>query len=631
MRLALLIALLFWIGDSLLDGLYFEGTGYRGEFIPDEPRELWMRPLLVTALIVFGGVVQRLLNRRMEDQARLVLAGKVFENAADAILITDGHNNILDVNPAFEQITGYRKQEVLGRNPRMLKSGKHDAAFYRDMWGRLLETGHWEGEVWDRRKNGVLYPKWMSVTAVRHEGQLSSFVALFRDISHFKQTEQRLQQLAHYDSLTGLANRSLLNAHLEQAIHLARRNDWQVAVIFIDLDHFKEVNDSLGHSAGDRLLSAVAGRLREQVRESDLLARLGGDEFVIVLEKVSDTASVVRLLEKIGCVVAQPYMLEGYELIVTASMGIGIYPFDGADRELLLRNADSAMYHAKSEGRGCWSFYSDDMNRQTHRRLQLTAGLRCAVEREQLMLVYQPQVDMHSGGVSGMEALVRWRHPELGVVSPAEFIPLAEDTGVIEDIGEWVLAESCRQFRTWQAEGLAPQRVSVNVSARQFKSARFVKTVERVLADTGMDASALELEITENLLVRSDARLLQDMLYLCGLGIRFSIDDFGTGYSSLGYLKRLPVAAIKADRSFVRDVPGDRDGVAILSAMISMAHKLKLRVIAEGVETEAQLSFLRAQDCDELQGYLFSRPLAAPDMEGMLRAEHRSVAAVTPA
>jgi diguanylate cyclase (GGDEF)-like protein/PAS domain S-box-containing protein len=617
-----LLALLFWVGDSVLDGIFFENTGYYSELVPDDPKELWMRLLLVTVMLGFGIVVQLLVNRRSQDQARLRLAATVFESAADAILVTDGRNRILDVNPAFEQITGYSKAEVLGRNPRVLKSGKHDAPFYQAMWNKLLESGHWEGEIWDRRKDGSLYPKWMSLVAVQHDDRVSRFVAIFRDISSFKKTEQQLQRLAHYDSLTGLANRTLLNAHLEQAIHLAQRNAWQLAVVFLDLDHFKEINDSLGHSAGDRLLSAVAARLREQIRESDLIARLGGDEFVIILPKISDTASVAGVLEKIRLVLAQPFVLQGYELSVTASMGVSVYPADGGDQEFLLRNADAAMYHAKNNGRAAWSFYSTDMNRQTRRRLQLSAGLRQAVDQQQFMLLYQPQVDVKTGRISGIEALIRWLHPELGVVSPVEFIPLAEDTGLIEEVGEWVLAEACRQYRAWHQQCLNPARISVNVSARQFKSGRFVNTVERVLGHTGMDPRCLELEITETLLVRGDARLLQDMHELRALGIRFSIDDFGTGYSSLSYLKRLPVSSLKADRSFVRDVCDDSDDKAILAAMISMAHNLNLRVVAEGVETEEQLEFLRTQNCDELQGFLISRPVDAARIELLLHGPH---------
>ena len=620
---AVLAALLFWVGDSLLDGIFFEGTGYYAELIPDEPKELWMRLLLVTVLLGFGIVVQLLVNRRMEDQLRLRLAATVFESAADAIVVTDSRNNILDVNPAFERATGYSKAEVLGCNPRILKSDKHEAPFYQAMWRQLLDRGHWEGEIWDRRKDGSLYPKWMSITVVRQADQASSFVAISRDISRFKKTEQQLQRLAHYDALTGLANRTLLNAHLEQAIHLAHRNAWQLAVVFIDLDHFKEINDSLGHGAGDRLLTAVAARLREQIRESDLIARLGGDEFVIILSKISATAPVAGVLEKIRLVLAQPFVLESYELSVTASMGVSVYPADGSDRELLLRNADAAMYHAKDAGRDGWSFYSTDMNRQTRRRLQLSTGLRQAVQQQQFMLVYQPQVNLETGRISGIEALIRWQHPELGVVSPAEFIPLAEDTGLIEEVGEWVLAEACRQYRAWHHRRLNPARISVNVSARQFKSGRFPKIVQRVLGHTGMDPRCLELEITESLLVRGDARLLHDMRELRALGIRFSIDDFGTGYSSLSYLKRLPVSSLKADRSFVHDVPDDSDNVAILAATISMAHNLNLEVVAEGVETDAQLEFLRAQGCDELQGFLISRPLDAASIEPLLHADHR--------
>jgi diguanylate cyclase (GGDEF)-like protein/PAS domain S-box-containing protein len=613
------LAALFWLGDSLLDGLFFEGTGYFDELMPDDPKELWMRAIVVTGVVLFGYVVQMLINQRDRDQRRLRLSGTVFKTASDAIMVTDADNRIIDLNPAFERITGYSRDMVLGRNPRILKSGKHDAAFYASLWEQLLATGYWEGEVWDRRRNGEIYPKWMNITTIRTHGRVSNFIATFRDISASKEAEMELETLAHYDSLTGLANRSLLTARLEQAVHLARRNNWQLGLIFIDLDHFKEINDSLGHSAGDRLLTEVAKRLRDQLRESDTVARLGGDEFVILLERLSGTSAIAELLAKIKAVLAAAFTLDSYGLYVTASMGISIYPDDGEDAEMLLRNADSAMYHAKKEGRDGWSFYSNEMNLQTRRRLQLTGGLHHAVENNEFTLFYQPQIELVTERISGIEALLRWQHPEFGEVSPEEFIPLAEDTGVVEQIGEWVLTEACRQFRSWRDEGLSLPKVTVNVSARQFKSGRLVDTVESILKNVGMKPHCLGLEIRESLLVKSDVRLLNDMQRLCDLGVGFSLDDFGTGYSSLSYLKRFPVSNLTADHSFVRDIPDDKDDMAITAAIISMAHNLNMRVIAEGVETKEQLVFLQEKGCDEVQGYLISRPLPAADIELFLR------------
>jgi len=617
---AIALSILFWLGDSLLDGIFFENTGYFSELWPNEPKELWMRCLLVSGITLFGIFAQITINRREKDRQQLLLASAVLQHSNDAILVSDAEMRIVDVNPAFERTTGYSREEVLGKNLRLFSFSEHDNDFFRAFWDQLTRTRSWEGEIHDRRKSGEVYPKWMSVTTISDSaGDISHYVANFRDISEIKATEKRLEHLAHYDTLTDLPNRSLLIVRLEQALSLAHRNQWTLAVIFIDLDHFKEVNDSLGHSTGDRLLTEVGKRLLHCVRESDTVARLGGDEFVIVLDNVANPGVVSEILGKLKDTLGRPVCLDGYELFVTASMGISLFPGDGQDAEVLLRNADSAMYHVKKEGRNHWGFYSERMNEQSRRRLQLTSGLRHAIEKNQFSLVYQPQLALATRSVCGAEALVRWEHPELGMISPLEFIPLAEDTGIIEEIGEWVLHEVCRRIVAWCDKGLCLPRISVNVSARQFNSTNFIECVEQLVQEHRLAPGCLDLEITESLLVRTDARLLNDMQRLCDIGVVFSVDDFGTGYSSLSYLKRFPISMIKADRSFVRDIPDDRDDIEITAAIISMSHKLNIRVIAEGVETLQQLAFLSEQGCDEIQGYLCSRPLSKAAFEAFIK------------
>jgi diguanylate cyclase (GGDEF)-like protein/PAS domain S-box-containing protein len=617
---AIALSILFWVGDSVLDGLFFEKSGTFSELWPDDHKELWMRCLLITGILLFGIFAQVTFNRQEQARQKLLLAGAVLQHSNHAILVTDAETRIVDVNPAFERITGYTRDEVLGKTPKFISSGEHDTDFYRVFWEQLARTGSWEGEIYDRKKSGQTYPKWMSVTTINDSaGGVSHYIASFRDISEIKATEKRLEELAHYDSLTGLPNRSLLIARLEQALRLSHRNHWTLAVIFIDLDHFKEVNDSLGHSTGDRLLTEIGKRLRHCVRESDTVARLGGDEFVIVLDNVANPASVSEVLGKLKDTLGAPIFLDGYELFVTASMGISLYPQDGRNPEVLLGNADSAMYHVKKEGRNHWGFYSERINEQSHRRLQLTNGLRRAIEKNQISLVYQPQLDLATRRISGAEALIRWEHLELGMISPLEFIPLAEETGIIEAIGEWVLHEAGRQFTVWRDNGLCMPRLSINISARQFNNTNFIERVEHLVKEYRLAPGCLDLEITEGLLVHTDERLLIHMQRLHDIGVGFSIDDFGTGYSSLSYLKRFPISRIKADRSFVRDIPNDSDDIEITAAIISMSHKLNLRVIAEGVETAQQLAFLSEQGCDEIQGHLFSRPLSPAAFEAFIK------------
>ncbi|MBW8459028.1 MAG: EAL domain-containing protein [Thiobacillus sp.] len=557
------------------------------------------------------GTLQDITELKLAEEA-LRLYANVFEHSGEAILITDSEKRILAVNPAFTRLTGYAIDEIRGENPNVLASGQTPDETYCAMWTALEKTGYWQGEVVDRRKDGSLYPKWLSISVVRDvEGNISHYTASFTDITERKQAEAHISQLAYHDTLTGLLNRFSLNSQMEQALATARRERHAVAVMFLDMDRFKTINDTLGHAVGDELLIMVAQRLRESVRESDIVARLGGDEFVVVLTEVEDATAAARLADKILHVLAQPYLIGKNELHSAVSIGLAFYPDDGEDGETLIKNADIAMYYAKSQGRNNIQFFTAEMNRITLKRLKLDHELRVAMETKQFELHYQPQLDSRDGRIVGVEALVRWRHPHEGLIPPAEFIPLAEETGLILQLGEWVLDEACRQLRAWRDEGLADVTMAVNLSAHQLHAPALLAQVAHTLKKHGLRGADLELEITESVAMHDPAASISKLKALRGLGVRLSIDDFGTGYSSLSYLKLLPIHTLKLDQSFVRDIETDSNDVTICTATIALAHNLGLAVIAEGVETEAQRLLLTAHQCDFMQGYLFSKPLPA--------------------
>ena len=557
------------------------------------------------------GTVQDITELKLAEEA-LRLYANVFEHSGEAILITDSDKRILAVNSAFTRLTGYAIDEIRGKNPNILASGQTPDETYQSMWAALGEAGYWQGEVLDRRKDGTHYPKWISISVVRDvEGNISHYIASFTDISERKQAEAHISQLAYHDILTGLLNRFSLNSQLEQALAMAHRDQRALAVMFLDMDRFKTINDTLGHAVGDKLLITVAKRLRESVRESDIVARLGGDEFVVVLTEVEDATAVARLADKILQVLAQPYLIGKNALHSAASIGLAFYPDDGEDGETLMKNADTAMYHAKSQGRNNIQFFTAEMNQITLKRLKLDHDLRMAMETKQFELHYQPQLDSRDGRIVGVEALVRWRHPHEGLISPAEFIPVAEETGLILQLGEWVLDEACRQLRAWREEGLADVTMAVNLSAHQLRSPALLAQVAHALEKHGLPGADLELEITESVAMHDPAASISQLQALRDLGVRLSIDDFGTGYSSLSYLKLLPIHTLKLDQSFVRDIESDSNDVAICTATIALAHNLGLAVVAEGVETEAQRLLLTSHQCDFMQGYLFSKPLPA--------------------
>jgi diguanylate cyclase (GGDEF)-like protein/PAS domain S-box-containing protein len=545
-------------------------------------------------------------------------------NAQEAILITDDKGNILRVNRAFEESTGYEAAEVIGKNPRIFQSGQHDKKFYQEMWATLGVTGKWSGEIWDMRKNGEIYPKMMTITAVYDKHQrVSHYVAVSRDISRRKQSEAAIHQLAFYDPLTGLPNRRLLMDRLQQSIAVSVRDHRYGAIMLLDLDHFKILNDTKGHEIGDLLLKEVATRLSSLVQEGDTVARLGGDEFVVILEALDveadkAAAQAEHAAEKIRELLVQPYLLNGRTHHTTPSIGITLFKGHLDSLDDLLRHADIAMYQAKSAGRNAIRFYDPETQSEIEARAELETELRLSLEHGQFQLHYQIQVDSSLRPI-GAEVLLRWLHPQRGLVSPAQFIPLAEETGLIVPIGLWVLHASCMQLRSWQEDPLTRNlTLAVNVSAKQFRQHDFVHRVRRALHECGAKPSLLKLELTESMVLENVEDTIAKMRELKQLGVSFSMDDFGTGYSSLQYLKRLPLDQIKIDRSFVRDIANDPNDAAIVKTIIAMAEAMGLDVIAEGVESEAQQEFLGRHGCHAYQGYLFGKPLPIGEFEGTL-------------
>ncbi|MCG2585271.1 bifunctional diguanylate cyclase/phosphodiesterase [Massilia sp. TS11] len=592
-----------------------------GHYLPILVRYLISRDASGQAVNVAGTVTD--LSAQKQAARRLHQAATVFETTREGVMVTDPNGRITMVNNAFTEISGYSEAEVLGKTPAVLSSGRHDADFYRDMWRALAENGYWCGEIWNRRKSGEVYPEMLSVSAVRDEnGDVLNYVGVFADITRIKDSESRLDYLAHHDPLTGLPNRLMLLSTLEHSIKAALREHTRVALLMLDLDRFKDVNDSYGHAVGDQLLMQVSERLRASLREMDTVVRLGGDEFVIVLERLAHPEDAGRIANDIMLRMDQGWRLpNGVEVRINASIGISMCPEHGSTAELLLQQADAAMYQAKQEGRACFRYFSAHLTQAARDRIEIEARLHQAILNEALRVYFQPQVDFASGRIIGAEALVRWHDPEQGLITPDRFIPVAEASGLISDIGRWVLNATCVQGRRWLDAGLPPLTLAVNVSPRQFLQQDIHALVEQTLADTGFPAAMLELELTESALMERGDTAAAVLADLRQLGIRLAIDDFGTGYSSLAYLKRFPVDVLKIDRSFVIDLPGQRDDAAIAATIVSMGHTLGFKVLAEGVETEEQLRFLRDQGCDMFQGYYTSPPVPAERFEALLRAQ----------
>jgi diguanylate cyclase (GGDEF)-like protein/PAS domain S-box-containing protein len=586
---------------------------------PVAEEELFVR---IRSLLAMRDLQQAAERKRFQQQEnQLGIMASVFANNNDAIIITDAEKRIVNVNAAFTRIIGYAPEEAIGLHPRPLLFGNTPTATYQQMRDQIIAKGGWQGELWGRRKNGELFPIWLSISVVPDaSGRIANYVGIITDISERKASEERVRHLAHHDALTHLPNRLSLQERLKQALSFAWRHDKLIAVMLIDLDNFKTINDTLGHQVGDQLLIHVAQRLTEAVRTSDIVARLGGDEFVVVLPEIEDDTDAATVADKILLSVTRPYQVSGHDLRTSPSIGICMYPEDATEFDDLMKKADLAMYYAKAQGRSNYQFFTRELHYATMQRIALENDLRAALEGQLFELHYQPQIDLPSGAISGVEALVRWRHPERGLVPPADFISVAEETGLIIQLGDWVLREACRQLAAWQAAGILGLRISVNLSANQFLDPRLALRIAEILAETGVAAALLELEVTESVSMHSPTDTVKQMEALTAQGVTLSIDDFGTGYSSMTYLKLFPIRTLKIDRSFVQDIETDPNDAQICEVTVLLAQRLGLKTVAEGVETREQLQRLMAIGCEVIQGYLISKPMPADALAAFVRA-----------
>ncbi|WP_372769687.1 EAL domain-containing protein [Pseudoalteromonas sp.] len=551
-----------------------------------------------------------------KSQKNLYLAEQIINASPDGIMITDSRNTILQVNPAFTQLTGFGEQEVLGQKPSMLSSGRHDKHFYDKMWAHLRNKGVWQGEIYNRKRNGEIFLEWLTIICIRESDEEEAlYAAIFSDITERKRNEKRIKTLAYFDELTHLPNRRLFNDRLEMALATAHRDNSKIAVMFLDLDHFKQVNDTLGHSAGDELLKQVAKRLQNCMHEGDTLARLGGDEFTLLLTEIDEVKNIHRCAASLIEALRDPIQIGNTEIVITTSIGGAIYPDDGQNAETLLKHADIAMYRSKEIGRNSFQLYKPAMNARSLERMAIENKLKQALKKNEFSLYYQPKIDSFTHQIVGAEALLRWHDSELGFISPANFIPLAEELGLIVDIDIWVINAVCKQIQLWHKKGIFDKRISANVSALHFTQGNLAQTVKNALNIWQIDGRYLEIEITESSFIRSLEDAKKVLKALKKLGVSLSLDDFGTGYSALSYLARLPIDTLKIDASFVAKVPDEYGNSQIVKAIVAMAHSLELNLVAEGVEQAHQLAFLQELDCQAIQGYFFSKPLSAEQFE----------------
>lgn len=556
-----------------------------------------------------------------QKEADIQLAASIMKHRLKGIMIIDPAGKIKLVNEAFSKITGYTSKEVVGKNPTFLYSGRQGEDFYKKMWHHLSSDGTWQGEIWNRRKNGTIYPEWLSISGIPNEtGKITHYVAIFSDITERKLSEERLVYLAHHDILTDLPNHRLLKERLIQGIKQAERKQQKLAILSIDLDRFKQINEAFGRTVGDELLIIIANRLKNTVRDSDTISRLSGDTFAILLTESSEIEHTATIAQKILTLLSTPITLDGHRpIVITSSIGISLYPADGTESKALFTHAEQAMNRVKKQGRNGYKFYSEEIGARSLERIELKMAIRRALEQDEFELYYQPKLDLKTGEITCLESLIRWRHPEKGLVLPAAFIPMAEETNLIIPIGEWGLRAACEQSRLWRDKQLPPLRIAVNFSARQFQQENLLESVRTVLQETDLEPEFLELEITESIAMDQVDKGIQTMHKLNQLGVRLAIDDFGTGYSSLGYLRQFPVHTLKVDQSFIRNLPQNKDDAALTAAIIAMGHNLHLEVIAEGVETKNELEFLQEHQCDGMQGFYLSRPLPADQLEAFLK------------
>lgn len=561
------------------------------------------------------------INDRIQAEQQLIIYRKAVEHALEGIVITDPAANILTVNRAFSEITNYSPEEVIGHNCRILQSGRHDGAFYTQLWNSLLHTGRWTGEIWNRRKSGEIYPEILSISAIHdHENTLTHYVAVFHDITEMKRQEERIVHQAYHDTLTGLPNRRLAHDRIEVSIAHVKRGGTKLAVLFLDLDNFKNVNDTLGHEWGDKLLLQVANRLVSMVREEDTVARLGGDEFLILVAAVASEDVVIELTKRLLRCFAGPFNVDGNDLFITASIGVAFYPDDGNNPGILTKHADIAMYQAKSRGKDTFCLFTSDLSERISFLRQLENNLRQAVMNREFTVFFQPKIDPYTKVITGAEALVRWQKEDGSIVSPADFIPLAEETGLIIPLGEQVLEYACQVLHTLNKLGHTDLSISVNLSPLQFVQANLVERILAILGKHGVSTAKLELEITETAMMTNLAKTVETLNQLVQAGLSISIDDFGTGYSSLSYLKKFPIRTLKIDRSFIRDLPHDLSDSQLVETIILMAHNLGISVVAEGVESEEQLEWLKRYGCEQIQGFLFSKPLPLDEFIAYINA-----------
>lgn len=556
------------------------------------------------------------ITEEKKNQAQLLLAEQVFENSGNGLVISDPDGNIISVNPAFRQLTGYTEQEAVGQNLRLLNSGRHSKDFFLNMWLALLRTGQWEGELWNRRKNGEIFPEWLSIHAIHNQqGEITHYVSSFSDITELSNARDQVEFMAFHDSLTRLPNLTLVRDRLDQSILRARRYRTKVALLCMDLDKFKYINDTHGHSIGDALLQAVAERLKQCIGRNDTLCRLSGDDFLIALYDIRELSVITNLCDQIEQALVQPFPIHQLSLRVSMSMGVSVFPDDATDTEILIKHADTAMFDAKQAGRNTYRFFDAKMNEKMARYIRITEELHSALKNQEFVLFYQPQHSLETNQVVGVEALIRWDHPQRGLRAPGEFISIAEDCGLIVPLGQWVLKEACRQAQQWREQGLFFGCMAVNLSAIQFTRGNLIEDVTRTLEDSGLPPSSLELELTESILIQDSEQVLKAVHRLQELGVKLSIDDFGTGYSSFAYLKQFNVDKLKIDRSFVHQLDQDGENQAIARAIINMAMSLNLKTIAEGIETREELLALLEMGCDEVQGYFYAKPMSAAEFK----------------